>query len=62
MLKKSKAESGLRLKALALIGALWLATLSGAWVYSATAPGSAKAAPAVFGALAPAISTARTVC
>jgi hypothetical protein len=62
MLKKLSAESGLRLKALALIGALWLATLSGAWVYSAKAPSSAKAAPAVYGALAPALSIARTVC
>jgi hypothetical protein len=53
MLKEWKAERELRVKAGALIGAVWLITLSGVAAYAQTAPTPANAAAAVYGPSAP---------
>jgi hypothetical protein len=48
VLTKSSRERERPIAAVALIGAVWLVILSGAWAFSAIAPTPAKA-PAVYG-------------
>jgi hypothetical protein len=53
MLKKSRRERARPIKAIALIGAVWLVTLSGVAAYAEKAPTPATAEAAAYGSFIP---------
>ena len=62
MFKISRGQRDRPIKAIALVGALWLITLSGIAAYAQKAPIPATAAAASYGPLAPVNATGEPVC